>query len=282
MASDVVLEPMYRHTMRRLEEIKRINSQGDDYWVGSEIYPILGYSAWDKFIPVIERAEASISANGGDSSQHIAHTSKMVGLGSNAQRRVKEYFLSRGACYLIAMNGDPTKPEVAGAQAYFASQTRLRELEEAESADHKRLTLRDRVSTAFKRVSAVAEDKGVRRFGIFHNARFQGLYGKSKREVDRTKGLADGEHLFDRAGALELSAHEFQMQLAATKIVNENINGEERCIDANLEVAQEVRKTILAQSGVKLEDVPVEREHIASVRKRLGPKAKQIERPRGQ
>jgi len=279
MASDLVRHPTYQHTMAHLESIKRTNSQGDDFWIGREVFPVLGYGTWDSFSSVIERAEASILSTGGEPSHHIRHTTKLVGVGSGGKRRVGETFLSRGACYLIAMNGDPTKPEVAGAQHYFAIQARTAELVQQETADQKRLSVRDRVSSAFKRVSAVAEDHGVSRFPIFHGARFQGLYGKSRKEVDQAKGLADGELLFDRAGALELSAHEFQMNLAATKIVNEGINGEERCIGANLEVAKEVRKTILAQSGVKLEDVPLEREHIASVRKRLGPKAKQL--PRG-
>lgn len=276
MASDAIRHPAYRHTMHRLEEVKKLNSQGDDYWIGREIYPILGYAEWDSFLPVIQRTDESMRAVGGDPSQHIRHTTKMVGVGSGAKRRVGECFLSRGACYLIAMNGQPSKPEIAAAQHYFAVQTRNAELAQQESADHKRLTLRDRVTTAFKRVSTVAQDHGVRRFSWFHNARFLGLYGKSKREVDQSKGLADGEHLFDRAGALELSAHEFQMQLAATKIVNEGVSGETRCIDANLEVAKQVRQTIIDQAGVKLEEVPLERGHIASVRKRLGPKPKHL------
>src|SRR3954469_16539152 len=124
MASDVAKAPLYRHTMLRLEDVKRVNSQGDDFWVAREIHAILGYPTWDKFLPAIHKAAASIEAHGGDSSQHIAHTSKMVGLGEGARRRVKECFLSRGACYLIAMNGDPTKREIAGAQAYCAPQAR--------------------------------------------------------------------------------------------------------------------------------------------------------------
>jgi DNA-damage-inducible protein D len=276
MASDLIRHPAYRHTMIRLEEVKRVNSQGDDYWIGHDMYPILGYSEWDSFIPVIERAASSMKAAGGEPSHHIRHTTKMMGVGKGARRRVGEYFLSRGACYLIAMNGDPNKPEVAACQHYFAEQARNAELAQQRPADAKRLDLRDKVSEAHKRVSAVAQDAGVERFGIFHNARFQGLYGASRKDVDRAKGVQDGERLIDRAGSLELSAHEFQMQLAATKIVNEGINGEQRCVDANLAVAKDVRKTIIDQSGVKLEDVPLEAEPIASVRKRLNPKPKAL------
>ena len=90
MASDIVNAPAYRHTMRRLEEVKRSNSQGDDYWVGHEIVKVLGYGTWDSFKPVIERAEASMRNAGADPSQHIRHTTKMVGVGSGASRRVGE------------------------------------------------------------------------------------------------------------------------------------------------------------------------------------------------
>ena len=197
MASDLVSHPSYLHTMHRLEGLKRTNSQGDSYWIGRDIFPVLGYATWDSFSSVIERAKTSILSGRGEASHHIRHTTKLVEVGSGAKRRVGETFLSRGACYLIAMNGDPSKPEVAGAQQYFAVQARKAELADSEASDQKRVTMRDRVSSAFKRVSSVAEDHGVSRFPFFHNARFQGLYGRSRKEVDRTKGLAEGEHLFE-------------------------------------------------------------------------------------
>lgn len=268
MASELQKHPHYRHTMHRLEEVKRVNSQGDDYWLAREMSPILGYAEWDSFKEVVHRAEESIRSAGGDPSHHIRHTTKMVEVGSGAKRRVAEAFLSRGACYLIAMNGDPSKPEVAGAQHYFAVQTRVAELGSREPEDMKRLDIREKLRRASKRVSDAAKHAGVEAFGLFHNARFQGMYGLNKKEVDRLKGL-DGEHLFDRAGALELSAHEFQIQLAATKIVNEGISGERSAIDANLAVARDVRATVEKQ-GVSLKDLPLESEPIQSVKRRLG------------
>lgn len=274
MANDLTKSPLYRHTMERLKGVKRVNSQGDDYWVAREVYPILGYAAWDSFIGVIERAKASIDAAGGDSSHHIRHTSKMVGLGDGGKRRVAEYFLSRGACYLIAMNGDPSKPEVAGAQHYFAARARQAELAESEIKDRRRLGLRDKVKAAAKRVGAAAKDADVKRYGLFHDARYRGFYGSSKKEIERAKGIVTGEDLFDRAGALELSAHEFQMQLAATKIVTEGINGERNAIAANLSVAEQVRKTVEDQTGLRLSDLPVEAEPIVEVERRIRQQAR--------
>ena len=104
--------------------------------------PILGYERWENFEKVIGRAAASLSNNNANPSHHIAETTKMVGVGSDTKRRVKDYFLDRLACYLIAMNGDPAKPEIAAAQAYFVVRTRLHELAGEASEDEKRLKLR--------------------------------------------------------------------------------------------------------------------------------------------
>lgn len=268
MASDLAKTPIYKHTMQRLEEVKRVNSQGDDFWLGREIHGIFGYQAWDKFVPVIERAAQSITSSGGDSSHHIAMTSKLMEVGKGAKVRGVEYFLSRGACYLIAMNGDVSKPEIAGAQQYFAVQTRIAEIDQKSIADRKRLGLREDVKRAVKRVQDVAKDAGVTRFALFHHARSKGLYGMSAKELAKHKGLQDGENLFERAGSLELSANEFQMQLAASKIVNEGISGEQASIDANFQVAQEVRATVRKQAGTDLADIPLEPDSISDVRKR--------------
>jgi DNA-damage-inducible protein D len=274
MASEVTKAPTYRHTMQRLEEVKRSNSQGDDYWVGREIFKIVGYATWDSFTHVIGRAEASMTAAGGDPSHHIRHTTKLVGVGDGGRRRVAEYFLSRGACYLIAMNGDPSKPEVASAQHYFAAQTRVAELSSQEASDRKRLGQREKVKAAVKRVGDVAKDAGVTSYGLFHDARYRAFYDTSKTGIERTKGIRPGEDLFARAGSLELSAHAFQMELAATKITNENICGERLAIAANFDVAKQVRRTVEEQSGTSLSDLPLEPEPIASVEKRLKTQAR--------
>jgi hypothetical protein len=108
MASDLIETPVYRHTMAELEKVKRVSEQGVDYWMGREIHALLGYPVWDKFVPVIEKAAQSFGASGVESSHHIAQSSKLMGSGKGAQREGVDYFLSRGACYLIAINGDPT------------------------------------------------------------------------------------------------------------------------------------------------------------------------------
>lgn len=269
MASELSRHPVFGHAMHRLDEIKRINAQGNDFWLAREIHLILGYPVWDKFEPVIEKAKAAFVANGIDPSHHIAQTSRMMKLGKGATRRGVDYFLSRSACDLITMNGDPTKPEIAGAQAYFSILTQVAEETAKEFQDARRLDTRLRLTEALKKVIDVARDVGVRRYDLFNAARHHGLYDATMPEIARMKGLAPGERLMDRAGLTELSMHEFQSNLAREKILNEGVTGEARAIRANLEVAQSVRGIVKMHAGMNPEDLPLEAEPIQQVQKRL-------------
>src|SRR5262245_31743721 len=108
--------PDYRNTIQRLEEMKRVNSDKVEYWMARDIHPILGYPTWDKFEPVIDRAADALRQNKIDPSHHILQTSNLMEVGKGGQRRGVDYFLSKAACRLIAMNGDPSKAEIAAAQ----------------------------------------------------------------------------------------------------------------------------------------------------------------------
>jgi DNA-damage-inducible protein D len=256
-----------------------MSAAGEDYWFAREINEILGYPAWSKFENVIERARSAFVNNGIDPSHQIVLTSKLMGVGKGAQLRGADFFLSRAACYLIAMNGDPSKPEIAAAQAYFAIKTRQMELLEAqESPDQRRVAARERVTQSFRRVSGVAKDAGVQRQALFHDARYQGLYnGRGTREVKRLKGLGEKDNLFDFAGALELSAHEFQMNLAANVLAKDAVKGEQHAIVTNRKVGEHVRTTIKNSGGTLPEALKLE-EPIKNVKKRLAtPKA--LKRP---
>jgi DNA-damage-inducible protein D len=260
-----------RHTMERLESAKRLTETGAPYWLAREIHPILGYPDWRNFEPSVKRAENALRTNGQDPSHHIVETQKMMERGGGAQTGGRDYFLSRAAAYLIAMNGDPSKPEVAAAQIYFAARTRQMELEEQRSQDVKRLELREQVSQSHKRVSSAAKSAGVRNHmqGIFHDAGSQGLYGLSRAEVKRRKGLKESDSLYDHADPLELSANEFRNNLAADVIGREGIKKEQTAIDRNKAVGREVREA-MKKSGARMpEDLPLAPEPISVVARRV-------------
>lgn len=111
-------------TQSPFDGIRRVTPEGREYWSARDLMPLLGYEEWRKFDGTIDRARISASNAGYVIADHFVGAAKMVEVGSGAQRRVDDRHLSRYACYLIALNGDPRKPEIAAAQTYFVIKTR--------------------------------------------------------------------------------------------------------------------------------------------------------------
>jgi len=119
---------------------------GWSFWTARELMLLLGYAKWENFEEVIAKAMRTCLESGQVVENHFPEIRKMVKIGLNTVRHIKDYKLDRYACYLIAQNGDPSKTEIALAQTYFAIQTRRQELFEQLSADEKRLFIREQVS----------------------------------------------------------------------------------------------------------------------------------------
>lgn len=268
MTSQMLEHPEALQAMDRIQGAKRVNPAGNEYWLARQVAEILGYKDFRNFLSAMDRAAQSLRGNGADTSHHIVETTTVVRVRGGVKERGVEFFLSRAACYLISMNGDPSKPAVAGVQAYFAAQTRRIELLEEEANDKARLQKREKATNSLKRVTDIAKDVGVVRYGLFHDAKYHGLYEMGAKAVAKHKGLKVGESLLDRAGSLELSAHAFQADLAAEKILKDGVSSEEAAISANRSVAQNVRK-LMTSAGRAPEDLPLEPEPIQSVKKRL-------------
>ena len=195
----------------------------------------------------------------------------MVALGSGSEREVTDFHLSRFACYLIAQNGDPRKPEIALAQKYFAIQTRRQEISDARQRDMERLELRQQTTEEFKALSGAAHRAGVHNamFGVFHDAGYKGLYGGlGSEEIKARKRLAARENLLDRMGTTELAANQFRMTQTREKLAKEGIQGQERAIDTHQQVGKEVREAIRRIGGTMPENLPPA-EDIKQVEKRL-------------
>lgn len=253
------------------EDLRRTNEFGAEYWSARDLQPLLGYSQWRRFEDAIRRAMTSCEQSGNECGYHFAGAGKMVGLGSGSEREIPDFNLSRFACYLIAQNGDPRKPAIARAQKYFAIQTRRQELSDQQSADLERLEMRKQISEEFKHLSGAARAAGVadRRFGIFHDAGYKGLYdGRGVDAIRARKGIDPRDNLMDRMNATELAANQFRMTQTRDKLARERIQGEARAIDAHHAVGREVRAAIAKIGGTMPEDIPAD-EHIKHVEKRV-------------
>lgn len=154
------------------EDLKKQNDHGSEYWSARELQPVLGYKQWRRFEDAVKRAVTSCDQSGNNPDYHFAGAGKPIKGGKGAVQVVEDYHLSRFACYLIAQNGDPRKPEIADAQKYFAIQARRQEISDTLSADVERLEIRKQTSEEFKALSGAAREAGVqdRMFGVFHDA----------------------------------------------------------------------------------------------------------------
>lgn len=226
--------------------------------------PILGYLNWQKAEEVIGRAAAACMNSGEDVDNHFHQTVKMVPIGSDAVRKVRDWKLDRYACYLVAQNGDSNKPEIALAQTYFAIQTRRQEVFEQLSQDNKRLFIRDEVTEENKKLFSTAKRAGVKRFGSFNDAGYQGLYGMPLADVEKNKGLKKGE-LLDRAGTTELAANLFRITQTDEKIRKDGIRGDDQAAKTHFMVGGKVRQTIKDIGGTTPENLLPEK-HIRELK----------------
>ena len=253
------------------EDLKKTNEHDAEYWSARDLQPLLGYSQWRRFEDAVSRAITSCEQTGNKPEHHFAGAGKPIVGGKGAVQTVDDYQLSRFACYLIAQNGDPRKPEIAQAQKYFAIQTRKQELSEQFAADQERLELRKQTTEEFKMLSGAARQAGVqdRMFGVFHDAGYRGLYGGLGGDaIKARKNIPVKEQLLDRMNATELAANQFRMTQTRDKLARERISSQQQAINTHEQVGKEVRAAIERIGGTLPEQIPPA-EHIKEVEKRI-------------
>ncbi len=253
------------------EELRQTNEHGAEYWSARDLQSTLGYSQWRRFDDAVKRAKVSCETSGNSVDHHFAGAGKPITGGKGAVQFVDDYHLSRFACYLIAQNGDPRKPEIAQAQKYFAVQTRRQELSDQVTADKERLELRKQTSEEFKALSGAAQDAGVqsKMFGVFHDAGYKGLYGGlGGAAIKARKTIPEKDNLLDRMNATELAANQFRMTQTRDKLARDGVRNQAQAIQTHEQVGKEVRDAIKRIGGTPPEKIPPA-EHIKEVEKRL-------------
>lgn len=249
---------------KNFESAKRIDENGIEYWEARELMILLGYDKWQNAEAVIDRATKACMNSGQDVKNHFTDISKMVEIGSNTFRKIKDWKLDRYACYLIAQNGDPVKPQIAYAQTYFAIQTRRQEIFEQLTEADKRLFIRGEVSEENKKLFSTAKSAGVTKFGSFNDAGYKGLYGMPLVDIEKRKGIKKGE-LLDRSGTTELAANLFRITQTEDKIKKTNVRGDYEASKTHFMVGGKIRQTIKDIGGTTPENLPAER-HIKELK----------------
>lgn len=252
------------------ENIKHINEFGNEYWLARELMMALEYTRWGNFEKVIEKAKLACELSENIVTDHFADVSKMVLIGSNAQRKQNDYELSRYACYLIVQNADPRKKVVAYGQTYFAVQTRKQEITEeyfnSLNENRKRLITRGQTIAKNKTLYKAAKDSGVVNYGKFTNYGYQGLYGgENAKQIAKRKGVTDKDEILDYMGSEELADNLFRIVQTEAKLKNEKINNEKDANMAHHEVGRAVRETIKKLGGTLPENLPTPNKSIAQI-----------------
>ena len=249
-----------------------------EFWSARELQKILGYASWEKFQNAIKRAQKSFVTSEVTKyyniNDHFRQAVKTIRTGKGAERTVVDFELSKYACYLIAQNGDPDKPEIAQAQAYFNIQTFRQEQFQSMSDEEKRLHVRTQVIDNNKTLFDSAKSSGVKNFGKFNDAGYRGLYGMSAKDLALKKNLGK-DKILDRAGTTELAANLFRITQTNDKLQNELASGktigEQKADSIHFMIGGKVRQTIKDIGGTMPENLPPEI-HIKEIEKKVNKK----------
>lgn len=270
------MSDLVKYSEQTFESIKHVNEYGEEYWLARELQPVLEYAQWRRFSDAIERAKLACKNSGFAVEDHFADVGKMVDIGSGAERQIDDVMLSRYACYLIVMNGDPRKEVIAIGQSYFAVKTRQQELidnYEQMSEDQKRLAIRNEMIAHNKSLAEAAQMAGIadqREYAIFQNKGYQGLYGGlGAKEIHARKGLKKSQKILDHMGSTELAANLFRATQTDEKLRRENIQGKQAAYDTHYQVGKKVRQTIQELGGTMPEDLPTPEKSVKQIEREV-------------
>lgn len=233
-----------------------------EFCYARDLMKLLSYDRWENFMSVLDKAKKSCRNSKIKVMDHFRDVTKMVRIGSGAERLISDVMLTRYACYLAAQNGDPQKEEIAFAQTYFALQTRKQELLEERIALHDRFDAREKLRKSETELSKNIFERGVdeQGFGRIRSKGDTALFGgKNTQAMKQQLSVPGNRPLADFLPTVTIAAKNLATEITNHNVGQHNLQGEKSITTEHVQNNQTVRD-MLGQRGIKPEELPAEKD----------------------